>query len=383
MTAVAAPQSEGPHSEAPIYVIARGQGFDQGLARISAYSDGGVPTLTYLMDLPPAGPQQVSFSDGLAWDGALERLIVSATDGFAQQFFGVDLATQTTHLLFEDDLPVQMQGFALGSDGIGYGQHLGSTEVLEIDLELQSVGVAGDFGAATGSALALSPDGSVYALDMDTVLRRFDPVTSQTTVIGPTYLWGTAGMDFTEDGRLFVLMTHGQLFELDPHTGAIDQVSFVNGLEFFPGAYYALAGMTVAVPRPSEWSTLCGSNQQALLPVGQASVASNDFELASHGLPPNVFAMVIASESSQPPATTGQFAGAVCLGPPIARLGATIQLTAPDGRIRLRIDLSSGPSLGGMAPVVAGDTRFFQLWYRHQQASTTSEFTSAIEVRFQ
>ena len=187
---VASPSAAAMQAEAPIYVIASTSSTHAGLAQITGYLDGAAPTLTYLFDLPAASQGQVFSASGIAWDSSAQRPVLSSFDGFSQSFSAVDLGTQTISLLFDDDLPVQMQGFAIGPNSIGYGQHIVSSDVLEIDLELEDVRAVGDFGAQTGSALAISPDGAVYALDQGTVLRRFDPATQQTTVIGETFLWG-------------------------------------------------------------------------------------------------------------------------------------------------------------------------------------------------
>lgn len=368
--------------EAPLYVIVSGVGLNHSVGQITGYADGAAPTFTLLMDLDPASSGQAAFPQGLAWDHVSERPVVASFDGFRESFIALDLAAGSASLLFQDLLPVQLQGFAVAPDGFGYAQHLSTTEVLRVDFEGERVDVVGDFGASAGSALAISPDGVVYALDSQTGLIRFDPGTSQAQWIGSTYLWGASGMDFTEDGRLFAVLRGGQLFEIDPASAAIDLVGFVEGLGFGSSSTYDMVAMCIASERPAGWETLCGGNEVSLLPVGNARVTANDLRFVAHGMPGSVFALGVVSDGVRPPVTSPQFSGELCLDSGLVRLVSMVAQTTPDGRLNMPIDLLDVPALGGGAPVAPGDQRYFQVWYRNQLATGQAQFTTAVEVTF-
>ncbi|HPF15868.1 MAG TPA: hypothetical protein PLJ12_16505, partial [Planctomycetota bacterium] len=62
-------------------------------------------------------------------------------------------------------------------------------------------------------------------------------------------------------------------------------------------------------------------------------------------------------------------------------LGPQIQLAGPDGAFQLELDLQALP-LPGSPPVTAGQTWYFQCWYRDLDPISTSNFSDAVEILF-
>ena len=76
--------------------------------------------------------------------------------------------------------------------------------------------------------------------------------------------------------------------------------------------------------------------------------------------------------------------GNLCLAGSLGRFvgpGQILQIDA-SGEINLPIDLTAIPSGGGTIAVAAGDTRFFQAWYR-DGVGGGSNFTDGLEITFQ
>lgn len=371
--------------EEPMYVLfhARIQGvLRKVVGRIDGYSLD-IPALTWL-DVLPTSVAGVSFlAQGLAYDETENRLVFVSFDGWRTTFFARDFATGSWSVLFDDSTIVQMQELDIDHRGVGFAQHRGDQSCLRIDFRAQLVTAVAPVVATTGEAVTIAPNGRVVAIDPDTVMRSIDPVTGAVTTIGTTYLWNLAGLDFAADGRLFALIRPGQLFEVDPNTGALRLVGFVAGVQASGGGGKGAEGISIATRQPPGWSMSCTAGAATLVPFGTGAVGGAQFSLLGSGLPPGAPGFVVVSEVERAPWTSTLFAGELCLGTPIVRIGATLGAASPSGMFHTVLDLGLFPGPHGPVALVPGDVRHFQLWYRDVASTTTSSFSSAAEVMFQ
>ncbi len=76
--------------------------------------------------------------------------------------------------------------------------------------------------------------------------------------------------------------------------------------------------------------------------------------------------------------------GSLCLGGSIGRFRGPGQVLAADasGRISVTIDTTTVPSPSGPAVVSSGQRYYFQAWHRDLNPNPTSNFTSAVALRF-
>ena len=123
----------------------------------------------------------------------------------------------------------------------------------------------------------------------------------------------------------------------------------------------------------------------SLLAHGSAEVASNDLTVLATALPAMAAGFFITSTTAALVPNPGGSAGTLCLGGSIGRYVGPGQIlfSGPAGVFSLQLDLTQVPTPTGPVPALAGETRFFQAWYRDANPTNTSNFTSALEVQFQ
>jgi hypothetical protein len=382
LPATGAPAAAGAAIEDPLYVLFRAYYNSQirhVLGRIDSYSVDA-PGLVWIEVLPQSVAGVSFAAHGVAYDDANHRLVFVSFDGWRTTFFARDIATGSMSVLFDDATIVQMQELDIDRSGVGYGQHVADQSCLRIDFATELVSVVAPVVAPTGDAVTIAPDGRIFAIDPDTVMRSIDPVTGLVSTIGTTYLWDVAGLDFAADGRLFALTRLGQLYEVDPNTCTLRFVRFVFG--FHHSNMIGALGITVATRQPPGWSMSCDAGGATLIPYGTGAVSGTQLSLLGSGLPPGAPGIVIVSEIEHTPVTSTLFAGELCLGSPIVRIGATLGAASPSGMFHTVLDLGQFPGPNGPVALVPGDVRHFQLWYREVTPTTASSFSSAAEVTF-
>lgn len=116
---------------------------------------------------------------------------------------------------------------------------------------------------------------------------------------------------------------------------------------------------------------------------GTLAATENDFRVVVESLPAAQFALFLVSELYTFQSQPGGSFGNLCLGTPIVRLLASTQTISPAGQAVLTLDLTQVPTPIGTAPVVAGDTLWFQLWHRDTAPVPGSNFSPAVEVVFE
>jgi hypothetical protein len=74
--------------------------------------------------------------------------------------------------------------------------------------------------------------------------------------------------------------------------------------------------------------------------------------------------------------------GNLCLSGGIGRYNGNIMNTGNAGSFSLQLDLPNTPTPGGNVPVLAGQTWYFQCWFRDNNPGQTSNFTDGICITF-
>ena len=121
-------------------------------------------------------------------------------------------------------------------------------------------------------------------------------------------------------------------------------------------------------------------NPAVISAEGSVIVADNNFDLFAVDLPPNKFGYFLASESSAFITNPGGSQGNLCIGSPLGRFQSQVQNSGPQGEIDATVDVNNVPLLGA---ILAGETWYFQAWYRDNNPTSTSNFSDGLEVPFQ
>ncbi|MEM8709980.1 MAG: right-handed parallel beta-helix repeat-containing protein [Planctomycetota bacterium] len=113
---------------------------------------------------------------------------------------------------------------------------------------------------------------------------------------------------------------------------------------------------------------------------GSPALALNRLLVVAEGLPTDISTLVLASRSEAAIAVPGML-GQLCVGPPFFRLVSDARLSRPDGTAPTWVRLA-GP--GGRPeeglPAVAGDTWYFQLWYRDAYQGAVTNTSNSVRV---
>jgi len=110
---------------------------------------------------------------------------------------------------------------------------------------------------------------------------------------------------------------------------------------------------------------------------GCATLARNDLVLRASQLPPQQVAAFLVSRSADFVPFAGGGQGDLCLGGPIGRYSPPASSGAL-GSVDLDVDLEALPVPGGTYAAVAGQTWFFQCWYRDANPGPTSNLTNGL-----
>lgn len=120
---------------------------------------------------------------------------------------------------------------------------------------------------------------------------------------------------------------------------------------------------------------------------GSINAADNEFFLIASDLPPNQFGFFVNSNMQGfVPNIGANGQGNLCLGGTIGRFNrpGEILFSGPAGSFTLDVDLTEIPRASGTVSVVAGETWFFQGWFRDTSAGgPSSNLTNGLEVTFQ
>ncbi len=118
--------------------------------------------------------------------------------------------------------------------------------------------------------------------------------------------------------------------------------------------------------------------------TGSVMASQNNVRLTAHHLTPNTFGIFVVSDTTGHTPPAGTIFGTLCLSGSIGRYQAVVQSTGPEGTFSLPIDLTAIPHPTGTAPVGAGDTLYFQAWFRDRRMGMAgSNLTDALRIDFQ
>jgi hypothetical protein len=117
--------------------------------------------------------------------------------------------------------------------------------------------------------------------------------------------------------------------------------------------------------------------------AGSPVLADQDLTLLADGLPPGQWSFFLLSEAQAQVPGFGASQGVLCLGPPILRLDrlalGELGQTTPQGTRSVPVDLANLPQGATFLP---GSTWHFQLWFRDQNPTPTSNTSDAVRVLF-
>ncbi len=116
---------------------------------------------------------------------------------------------------------------------------------------------------------------------------------------------------------------------------------------------------------------------------GSSLASANNLELQASDLPPGKFAFFLNSAAAGFIPNPGGSQGHLCLSGAIGRHNAQIGMVDPAGVFAISVDLTNLPRPTGNVSVLAGETWYFQCWYRDTNPGTTSNFTNGLEILFQ
>jgi len=118
--------------------------------------------------------------------------------------------------------------------------------------------------------------------------------------------------------------------------------------------------------------------------MGSNVVANNDLTLVARDLAMNQFALFVVSQSSGFTPNAGGSAGNLCLGLPIGRYNSQVSNSGSLGQVTLTVDNTLMPLPTGFVAVQAGETWYFQTWFRDSLAGIpSSNYTRGYAVTFQ
>lgn len=115
---------------------------------------------------------------------------------------------------------------------------------------------------------------------------------------------------------------------------------------------------------------------------GSRSASANDLTLVATSLPPNEFGYFLTSRFQGFVPMPGGSQGNLCLGLPIGRFASQIQNSGAGGSFSATIDLTNIP-LTPPATVLAGESWFYQAWFRDTAVTNTSNFTDGYGIVFE
>jgi len=122
---------------------------------------------------------------------------------------------------------------------------------------------------------------------------------------------------------------------------------------------------------------------------GSTFALVNDLTLHASQLPTNTLGIFLCSQTPGFIALPGNSEGNLCLGGAIGRFNSLSQIlfSGASGAYSLPLDLQALPQPNGPAAAQAGETWYFQSWFRDfdgtSQMNPTSNFTSSLKIQFQ
>ena len=208
-------------------------------------------------------------------------------------------------------------------------------------------------------------------LDSDVNVRLFDPTCTTLLDRGNSNTDGETVTWFNRTGQLVEIVAevtcqggrrHAR-YDMAACYSVGDQISFP-----------VCVGETNSTGRPA---TMCARG---------SAVAANNFVLfIGLDLPSQAFGYFVTSTTTDYVPFAGNGSGTLCLGATgVGRYDFDVLLTSTNNAVFYQPDLTRTPTPDTFIGTVAGDTRYWQFWYRDsdQMGGVTSNFSSAVGVTF-
>ena len=112
---------------------------------------------------------------------------------------------------------------------------------------------------------------------------------------------------------------------------------------------------------------------------GSKAVVDNNFHLTAFGVTSQQFGLFLNAPAAGFIPNPAGSNGHLCLGGAIGRF--PVSNTGGFRTARVQVDLNAQPRPAGPTPVAAGETWYYQFWYR--EGAGGSNFTDAIGVTFE
>lgn len=218
---------------------------------------------------------------------------------------------------------------------------------------------------------AWAPDNSAYVTEID-VSESAD---------GPQYCsgaWPGSHVEGTTFVRHTVTVPSSGIFEVVATSFSTGSYGTINGFQLV-GAGGQAIGTNYCDPANLNSSGLPG----VIGAFGSTSVAANFVTLSATQLPPSQFGYFLNSQNQGFIANPGGSQGNLCLGVGIGRYVSSIKNSGSNGEFSLALDLTQTPTPSGPVAIQAGETWYFQTWYRDKNPTQTSNFTDGICITFQ
>ena len=116
---------------------------------------------------------------------------------------------------------------------------------------------------------------------------------------------------------------------------------------------------------------------------GSDIATANRLDMRATDLPQNQFALLLVGSQQAVIMNPGNSQGNLCLGGGlIGRFNDQIAYSGTQGTASFQVDLTNMPALLGTVNVMAGETWNYQLWYRDQNPTSTTNYSNPVEVLF-
>ncbi len=128
-----------------------------------------------------------------------------------------------------------------------------------------------------------------------------------------------------------------------------------------------------------------GGRSAVISAKGSPFVAANNVTLLAERLPPQQFGFFFIADGRGFAPNPGGSQGNLCVSGDIGRLiqgPGSIFLSDAAGTAAVPLDLTQVPTPHGTESLLPGDTRFAQAWFRDTNPTSTSNFTSGLELVF-
>lgn len=139
----------------------------------------------------------------------------------------------------------------------------------------------------------------------------------------------------------------------------------------------AVAGSTGCAAQPNSTGSFALTRA-----IGSPDRATNELVLLTTGMPLNSVGYYLGSQTPDLVPAAGGSQGDLCLGGSVGRFSRSgeVQEARGSGRIHLQLDLADLPSPTGSVSAMAGETWYFQAWYRDLNPTPTSNFSSSTSI---